>query len=254
MIDLAGVCTGDGPCVSTPVGTGRNWVNKAGGDSAYIHAIVHALQRAGHSEQDAERLAHGIIEHWAKGGGNVTAATRARAASALAHWEAIRAKAHASHDHTAARRTLIDLAGGAPMALTVNTLTKPQVIALAKRAEKMPEPGRSKLKAQIRTRALALHMPPDGDGDFDYDVPAKADMSADPYLTVDLAVLVAARKAAKAKGATLPGTMKYPTENEAQFKKAIKMVGLVKGQSSSTVKAYLKARGKKMGWAVPADW
>lgn len=93
---MGGVCTGDGPCVSTPVGTGLNWVTKAGGDSAYVHAIVHALIRQGHGEQDAERLAHGILHRWASGGGNVTAATRARAARALAHWEEIRAKAHGS--------------------------------------------------------------------------------------------------------------------------------------------------------------
>lgn len=93
----AGVCTGDGPCVSTPVGEAPNWVTKAGGDSLYVRAIVHALMRSGHDEQDAERLAHGILHRWASGQGNVTAATRARAASALAHWDEIRAKAHASH-------------------------------------------------------------------------------------------------------------------------------------------------------------
>jgi hypothetical protein len=174
MIDLAGVCTGNGPCVSTPVGTGKNWVTKAGGDSQYVRAIVHALQRAGHSEQDAERLAHGIIERWAKGGGKVTPATRARAASAVAHWEAIRAK---SHSHT-----------------------------------------------------------------------AEAHMN-----TIDLAVLVAARKAAKAKGATLHGSMKYPTANEQQFKAAIRMVGMSKTPTPQ-VKAYLIARAKKMGWAVPKGW
>lgn len=92
----AGVCTGDGPCISTPVGTGDNWITKAGGDSAYVHAIVHALMRKGRSEQEAERLAHGILHRWASGAGKVSEATRERARRALAHWEEIRAKAHGS--------------------------------------------------------------------------------------------------------------------------------------------------------------
>jgi hypothetical protein len=266
LIELAGVCTGDGPCVSTPVGTGKNWVNKAGGDSPYVHAIVHGLMRAGHSKQEAETLAHGIIERWAKGLGNVTPATRARAQAAVAHWEAIRARAHASHDHTADPRLAIDLAhaardadsgqftptGARPM--TSNTGGKlaqllpdrAHVIAFAKKVEGWPAPKRDAMKKVIAVRAKQLGMTPDGDGDFDYDVPAKA---------TNLSVPAAARKAAQKAGATLNGGLKYPTTNRAQFQAAVRMVGLSKTPTPK-VKAYLVARAKKMGWLadLPKGW
>lgn len=95
-IDLAGVCTGPGPCVTTSFGAGNNWVNKAGGLPAYIRAVAHAFRRKGLSESESIRRAIGVIRNWAEGKGNVTAATRARAAAALAAWDALKAKARAT--------------------------------------------------------------------------------------------------------------------------------------------------------------
>lgn len=96
----AGTCTGDGPCVTTPIGKGKNWVTKAGkgtatgGLPAYVRAIAQAQMRNGVSEQDAIRLAVGVVRDWANGKGHVTEATRQRARKALAEWEALKAKSH----------------------------------------------------------------------------------------------------------------------------------------------------------------
>lgn len=93
---MAGICSGPGPCDVTPLGTGKNWVTKVGGLPLYIRAIAHALRRSGHSQGDSIQLAIGTVQRWARGGGNVTDATRGRAAAALAEWERKRAEAHLS--------------------------------------------------------------------------------------------------------------------------------------------------------------
>lgn len=90
----AGTCTGPGPCDTTPFGAGANWVNKAGGLPPYIRAIAHSLARSGHTEASAIATAVATVKRWAAGEANVTEATRARAAKALAQWEALKAKAH----------------------------------------------------------------------------------------------------------------------------------------------------------------
>lgn len=105
---MAGICSGPGPCDVTPLGTGKNWVTKVGGLPLYIRAIAHALRRSGHAESDAIQLAVGTVQRWARGGGNVTAATRARAAAALAEWERKRAEAHLSGSDA---MSIIDLTG-----------------------------------------------------------------------------------------------------------------------------------------------
>lgn len=90
----AGICSGDGPCDPSPIGEGKNWVTKTGGQDPYARAIIHALMRAGHPESEAEALAHAAIERWAHGAGNVSAATRERAAKSLAAWDAEKAASH----------------------------------------------------------------------------------------------------------------------------------------------------------------
>lgn len=93
-----GLCTGDGPCDTHPIGLGKNWVTKVGGLPEYIRAIAHALLLKGHGEQDAISLAVGTVKRWAAGGGNVTAKTRATAAAAVAEWEAKKAAARWSDE------------------------------------------------------------------------------------------------------------------------------------------------------------
>jgi hypothetical protein len=75
---------------TSPVGEpgGRqNWVDKAGGMPPFLRAVAHALIRAGHTEAQAIQIAIGRIKAWARGGGNVSAKTRAKAASVVAWWE-----------------------------------------------------------------------------------------------------------------------------------------------------------------------
>lgn len=107
---MAGVCTGPGPCDTTSFGAGNNWVNKVGGLPLYIRAIAKALQRSGHSESSAIATAVATVKRWAAGGGNVSAETRARAAAAVAEWEAKKAASHSTSVPAGERQT-VDLAG-----------------------------------------------------------------------------------------------------------------------------------------------
>lgn len=61
----------------------------------YIREIAHALIRSGHSKSNAIQLAIGTAQRWARGEGKVSAKTRAKAAAAIAEWEAAKAAAHA---------------------------------------------------------------------------------------------------------------------------------------------------------------
>lgn len=81
---------------TSPVGTpgGReNWVDKAGGLPPFIRAVAHALIREGRPKSQAIAIAVGRIKAWARGGGNVTAKTRAKAVATIAAWERMKAKA-----------------------------------------------------------------------------------------------------------------------------------------------------------------
>ena len=61
----------------------------------YIREIAHALIRAGHPKSRAIQLAIGVAQRWARGEGKVKASTRAKAAAAVAEWEAAKAAARA---------------------------------------------------------------------------------------------------------------------------------------------------------------
>lgn len=255
-LDLAGTCTGPGPCDTTPTGTGQNWVTSVGGLPFYVRAIVHALKRAGHPEQDAVRLAVGIVERWARGQGNVTPATRARAAKTVAEWEAKRAAAHAK-SHSLSRSVLM------PIDLTAGTMAarmmpdKAHVIAVAKKVEKWPEgPRKANMKRVIAARAKTLGMKPDGDGDFDYDVAAKADLAAPANTGVaDAAMLnTAARDALAKKGKALPGG-RFPVRNKVDLQKAIRSVGRSK-TAHAAIRRYLIGRATALGMhsMIPDNW
>ena len=70
-----------------------NWIEYSDGElPAYIRRIANALKRSGHSTSRAIAIAVGRVKTWAHGGGGVTAATTAKAAAALAEWEALKAK------------------------------------------------------------------------------------------------------------------------------------------------------------------
>lgn len=89
----------------SPIGTGKNWVTSVGGLPLFIRAIAHALIRDGKSESEAIQLAVGVVKNWAAGKGKVSAKTRAKAAAAVAEWEA---KKGASHASPSKRDTLVE--------------------------------------------------------------------------------------------------------------------------------------------------
>lgn len=94
MADLE--AKGDTSPVGSP-GDRENWVDQVGGLPTYVREIAHALIRAGHDESGAIRLAVGAVKRWAAGGDDVNADTRAKAAAAVADWEAKKAAAHADN-------------------------------------------------------------------------------------------------------------------------------------------------------------
>jgi SPP1 gp7 family putative phage head morphogenesis protein len=73
-------------------------VTKVGGLPLFARAVAHALLRAGHTESEAVQLAIGALQRWAHGGDHVTAKTQAKAAAALAEWEAKKAASHAKRE------------------------------------------------------------------------------------------------------------------------------------------------------------
>ncbi|MCU0296964.1 MAG: hypothetical protein MUF33_00425 [Candidatus Nanopelagicales bacterium] len=84
----------DTSSLASKPGDDDNWIERAGGDlPSFVRAIAHALIRQGRPKSQAIAIAIGTIKRWAAGGGDVTAATRAKAAKAVAEWEALKAKA-----------------------------------------------------------------------------------------------------------------------------------------------------------------
>jgi hypothetical protein len=74
-----------------------NWVARAGGLPNYIQHIAHDLvEKRGKSESQAIQMAIGIVKRWCRGGGNVKPDTRAAACKAVAKWEAMKTKSHAT--------------------------------------------------------------------------------------------------------------------------------------------------------------
>lgn len=70
----------------------QNWVDKAGGLPEYICQVAKALVRGGKSVSVAISIAVSRCKVWAAGGGGVNPDTRAKAAAAIAQWEAKKAK------------------------------------------------------------------------------------------------------------------------------------------------------------------
>lgn len=62
----------------------------------YIREIARALMRNGKSKSNAIQIAIGTVKRWAAGGHGVNPDTQAKAARALAQWEAAKAKARAT--------------------------------------------------------------------------------------------------------------------------------------------------------------
>lgn len=77
----------------------NNWVEEdaVGGLPEYICRIARAVHESGKTISQSIAIAVGRVKTWARGGGGVNSDTRAKAAKALAQWEA--AKANAKKDN-----------------------------------------------------------------------------------------------------------------------------------------------------------
>lgn len=71
---------------------GSNWVEKGGGLPEYICRIARAIHRSGRPIGQAISIAVSRVKKWAAGLDDVDADTRAKAAKAVAEWEALKAK------------------------------------------------------------------------------------------------------------------------------------------------------------------
>lgn len=106
-----------------------NWVSDAGGLPHYIDRIRKALQRRGMPKSHAIASAVNQVKRWARGGGKVTAKTRAKAVKALAEWEAKRAAAHAKPNKHSGDTSTFDalVASAAPVHPPAQWFTNPNL-------------------------------------------------------------------------------------------------------------------------------
>lgn len=124
---------------------GTNWVEKAGGLPEYICKIAEDIhQERGMTISHAIAIAVEQVRRWASGEGNVSAATRAKAAKALAEWEAKRVKTHA---RTAAKVAASRPADGLDRILATTEHTTPldRVLALATPAPDKATPSAAQM-------------------------------------------------------------------------------------------------------------
>lgn len=89
--DLILLLAAAGPC-SLDSSPKKNWVEKAGGLPNYICHIAKGVMKSGKSKSQAIAIAVSRCKVWAGGGSKVDADTRAKAAKAVAEWEALKGK------------------------------------------------------------------------------------------------------------------------------------------------------------------
>ena len=70
----------------------KNWVERGGGLPQYICKIAKGVMKSGKSKSSAIAIAISRTKAWAAGGDDVDADTRAKAAKAVAEWNALKAK------------------------------------------------------------------------------------------------------------------------------------------------------------------
>jgi hypothetical protein len=86
-----------------PLGKGDLFKTPGAELPGFVREVARALMRNGKSKSQAIQIAIGQIKKWAAGGEGVNADTQAKAAKALAQWEAAKAKARATpnkQDHS----------------------------------------------------------------------------------------------------------------------------------------------------------
>lgn len=93
----------------------KNWVENAGQLPAYIQHIAKDIhEEKGVPLSIAIPTAIAAVKRWAAGVGNVSPETRAKAAAAVAEWEALKVKAHAKSLSITEQVRVIDLAVSPP--------------------------------------------------------------------------------------------------------------------------------------------
>jgi hypothetical protein len=89
IVSLAG---GGGCSLETSPGKNDNWVESAGHLPEYVCEIAKSIKKTGKSTSSSIAIAVSRVKKWAAGGDGVEADTKAKAAKALAQWEALKAK------------------------------------------------------------------------------------------------------------------------------------------------------------------
>jgi hypothetical protein len=172
---MAGVCSGPGPCdTSSNDHGGKNWVSKAGGFPDWFHAIVNAMRRKGKTEGRAVAIAWGTVRRWARGGGNVTPETRAKAAAMVAQLDAMRGAAQLTAESTPAVELAVPIAtssDGPSMTVSAHMAALRKLAAAHKRAGPSQRP---KIRKAMGTHAKAIQ------------AGRCADMAAEPSPSIDL--------------------------------------------------------------------
>jgi hypothetical protein len=92
----SGISPGGRPIDESPLGTGKNWVTKAGGLPGYIRGVARGIAKKHGGKVTSADIAEAIgrMKVWAAGGDGVHPAVQAAAAAAIAEFEA---KAKAAH-------------------------------------------------------------------------------------------------------------------------------------------------------------
>lgn len=127
--ELIVLLAGAGGC-SLDSSAGTNWVQNNGGLPTYICQIARALLRSGHPKSQAIAIAVSRAKHWAaggstnsRGGKKVHTDTQAKAAAAVAQWEALKAKDHAKSAAKETRAALSHDDSGEPYIFLANSTT-----------------------------------------------------------------------------------------------------------------------------------
>jgi hypothetical protein len=96
--DLIVLLASSSASLATAPGNKDNWVERAGPGGQggelprYVRKIARGIMKSGKSKSQAIAIAISRIKRWARGGEDVKADTRIKAAKALAEWTALKAK------------------------------------------------------------------------------------------------------------------------------------------------------------------
>lgn len=75
------------------------WHHKGMQLPAYHQHIANDLIADGHPESEAVHMAVGLVQKWAHGGGGASPETQAKAVTANAEWERLKASTHKGGNH-----------------------------------------------------------------------------------------------------------------------------------------------------------